>query len=1353
MHEETGPTVGEARPREADASRDDDRDFGDSFLKEVAQAPPLFRKPVPGERLGGSDGRRFEIIRELGGGSMGRVFRARDEELQRVVALKFLLPQEGMGDRWPIDLLRQEARAIAQLDHENIVRVFDVSEWTGAPWEPRIPFFVMECLEGESLSALLLREQRLGVRRALELMVGVATGLAHAHGRHIVHRDLKPSNVFITQKGTVKLLDFGLAWLMVSSGSPVPRLPDAGTPPYMSPEQWRGETQDERTDLWSAGVMLYEMLTGELLYPSATLDELRARVVGNEPVPKVRSRRPEVPQEVEALISEALVKEARRRLPSAVELRDRLRRLDERLGPWREEPRAVAPQRRPVTLVSCKLVGLVGLAQELDPEDFSELEAAFQKSSSEIIQRHDGSITTCVGDEVLACFGYPVAREEDSEHAVGAGLLLVGSLPGELSQRLGLPSLRSLAVQVGIHTEMVVFDDILPELQGRTPTIQGEAPRIASWLARRAEPGTVVLSDTTHTLVQRAFESESLGPLTFEGLAGARHVDAWRVTLARKKVFRFDRALVSGALSPLVGREDELRRLSTAWEEAHEGRGSFVLLTGEAGIGKSRLIQEMRLRVSPSASFRLRCQCWGQFSNSAFHPIISMLQHLFRLDPEGSPRDNLRELEGQLGALGLEGEHLDLIAAFLSLPVKENLPFLQLSPDRQKERTIAALVALLLRMAEQRPVFGVVEDLHWADPSTLELLDTVLRRVEGARVLLVLSARPGFQHAWPDSARLHRVGLERLSARFTATLVQEAAGGSALSEETVRQLVAKTDGVPLFVEEMTHMVVERGMVASIPVTLHELLLARLDMLPARQKTLAQLCAVVGRGFSLALLSTLTRRGSTALDEDLGELVSAGVLQREDEDGGPGYQFRHALFQDAAYQSLLRGTRRQHHRRIAQALLEQFPEVVETQPEVLAHHYTEAGDYEPAIHHWMRAGMRASLRSANLEAVSHLQQALRLLRALPDAGQRIQQELQLLIALGIPLSQVQGYRSPEVKRTYTRARELFLQVGEALPSLELSYWGPYAYYFARAEYHLSQELAEQLVGLGSRQQNRELLALGYRMMATDFFTWGRMEEAREYVERAVAWADFSLEEHRKLAVRHWVDPLAMAQIHASVIHSAMGQPERAREYAREALELAERIGHANTRAYVLLYAAVSCQLRGDAQGTLKLAEECHALSREHWFRLWLDWSVLLQGWALSELGRPELGLARMREGLGRWRMMGLRAGMPHNLGLLAEVHLRLGRPREALLAVHEGLKWVEAVGERFYEAELYRIGGQAWRALGHEVEGRESLLQAVRIAREQGAREYERHSVLALGSPPGVVGTHEEAPGTEAPSPV
>ncbi|MFY0527603.1 protein kinase domain-containing protein [Archangium gephyra] len=1346
MREETGHNPRNGQPLTAGDSRPEDSDYGDSFIREVAQEPVPFRKPAPGERLGGSDGHRFDIISELGGGSMGQVFRARDEELQREVALKFILPREGRGGPWLISMLRQEARAIAQLDHENIVRIFDVAEWVGAAWEPRIPFLVMECLEGESLAALLHREQRLGVRRAVEIMSAVAAGLAHAHGRHIVHRDLKPSNVFITRKGTVKLLDFGLAWLTSSStSSPLPYLPTAGTPPYMSPEQWLGGAQDERTDIWSAGVMLYEMLTGELPYPSATLEELRAQVVASGPVPRLRLRHPEVPEEVEALVAAALAKEPHERMPSAAELRDSLRRVEERLGPWREEPRAVAPQRRQVTLLSCRLVGLTGLAGALDAEDFSELEAGFQKRCSEVIQRHGGSITTCVGDEVLACFGYPVAREEDSERAVSAGMSLAGSLTDELRERLPSLPLGSLAVRVGIHTETVVFDDILPELRGRTPTIQGEAPRIASWLARQAGPGTVVLSHATHTVVQPAFESEALGTRTFEGLGGARHVEAWRVTRARKTVFRFDRALATSTLSPLVGREAELRQVLGAWGRAREGRGSFVLLSGEAGIGKSRLIREVRLRVPSSTSIRLRCQCWSQFANSAFHPIIEMLQHLFRLDAEGSPGDNLARLEAHLGTLGLEPEHMALIAAFLSLPVKENLPFLQLSPERQKERTFEALTELLLRMARGRPVLAVVEDLHWADPSTLELLGFLLNRVEPARVLLLLSARPGFQHAWPSTTGpLLRVNLERLPARLTAALVQGSAGGRELSRETVRQLVEKTDGIPLFVEEMTRMVAGGGAMPSIPVTLHELLLARLDMLPAGQKALAQLCSVVGRSFSHALMATLTRRGASSLRRDLEELVASGLLQREEEDGA-GYQFRHALLQDAAYQSLLRSTRRQHHRRIAQALLEQFPEVVETQPEVLAHHYTEAGEYEPAIHHWMRAGIGASLHSANQEAVSHLQYALKLLRSLPDAAQRIQQELQLLLALGMPLSQVQGFRSPEVKRTYTRARELFRSVGDALPDLEVPAWGLFAYYFARAEYRLSHELAEQLVDLGSRKHNQELLVLGYRMMAADFFVWGQQEQAREHVERALACSEFSLEEHRVLARRQWTNPTAVALVHAAVIHAVIGQPERTLEYRREALALSARIGHPNTRAYTLLYAALSCQLQGDARGTLALAEECHTVASEHWLRLFIEWSGLLRAWALARLGQPAQGLAQMREWLGRWRMTGLRAGMPHNLAMLAEVHLLLGQPREALLAVQEGMRWAEAVGERSYESELHRIQAEARRALGDEEGAHASLLEAVRVARAQGAGAFERRA-LRLLEPSAAPGLEAGIPG-------
>jgi serine/threonine protein kinase/tetratricopeptide (TPR) repeat protein/ABC-type transport system involved in cytochrome c biogenesis ATPase subunit len=1341
-YQQKEPSAEDSPEEEAalEGSHLEESDFGDSFLNELTHTPLPFRKPVPGERIGGSDGRRYEVMKELGGGAMGLVFRARDEELQRVVALKFLLPRGRGADGLPAGMLRQEARAIAQFDHENIVRVHDVAEWSGAPWEPRVPFIVMECLEGESLATLLRREQP-ALRRALDILASVAAGLAHAHRRHVIHRDLKPGNVFLTEKGTVKLLDFGLAWLVAASTSQVPELATAGTPTYMAPEQWRGERQDERTDLWAAGVLFYEMLTGVLPFTAMTLEELRGQVLSPDPVPSVRARRPKIPAEVARLVADLLEKDPERRLHSAEALLERLTQLEERLGPWREEARVVAPQRRQVTLVSCRLSGLSGLTRHLDVEDLSELEAAFHRSCSEVIQQLGGSLTVLVGDEVLACFGYPVAREEDSEHAVKAGLSLVASLPDFLRKRLPHLALGWLAVKVGIHTELIVFDDTPPELRGRTPTIQGEAPRIATWLARQAEPGAVLLSHTTHTLVQRAFECEPLGRRTFEGLSGNLDVKGYQVLRERRTVFRFERALSGGALSPLVGRERELAELLGQWERARGGHGGFVLVSGEAGLGKSRLIRELLERIPSDGGFQMRCQCWSQFSSSAFQPIMEMLQHLLELDGEAPPQQNLRMLQQQLDGYGLSLEQMVLIATFLSLPIPENYVISQLSPERQKERTYDALAALLLCVARKRPVLVVVEDLHWADPSTLDLLAVMLGRMARGNVFIVLSARPEFQPTWAPRASPHRLELERLSAELTTALVKGSPGGRELPEETVAQLVAKTDGIPLFAEEMTRMVLERASaggelaglsLSSIPLTLHELLLARLDMLPPRQKALAQLCAVVGRSFSHALLSAITQRGEPGLGVDVKALVQAGLLQLLEGSTEPRYQFRHALIQDAAYQSLLRGTRRQHHGRIAHALMESFPDMVETQPELLAHHYTQAGEVEPAIRYWTQAGIRASLRSANQEAVSHLRHALRLLRGLPDAGQRIREELQLLVALGIPLSQLQGFRSPEVEATYTRARELFHLVDEALPQLGLSFWGPFAYYFARAEFLLAHELAELLVGLGQRQGNQELLALGYRMMAMDFFTWGRMREGLEHVERALACSEFNVEQHRELAVRHWVNPRVVALAYGSLVCAALGQTEQSRTYTHEALELARAIGHPHTLASALLYTALASQIRRDAQDTLRLAEECHGLAREHWFRLWLVWSPLLRAWALSELGRPEEALGLMRKGLEHWKQTGIHAGWPHNLGMLADIHLRLGQTREALVALDEGLAWADKTGERNYEAELHRLRGEALRLLGREEEARESFLEALRLAWRQDAHAYARRVRESLG---------------------
>ncbi|KFE69684.1 protein kinase domain-containing protein [Hyalangium minutum] len=1327
----------QAHGEEAVWDEADDADLDDSLLAQVAQVSVPLRVPFRGEHLGGQDGQRFEILDQLGGGAMGLVFRARDKELQRVVALKFLLPREGLGELPMSSLLRQEARAVAQLDHENIVRIFDVSEWSGASWEPRIPFLVMECLEGECLSALLLQEHP-SLPRTLEIMAAVAAGLGHAHEHHIVHRDLKPGNVFITQKGQVKILDFGLAWLTAAVFPAAPNFPAAGTPSYMAPEQWRGEAQDERTDIWAAGVMLYELLAGVPPYIETSLAELRARVLSDAPVPRLSERRPGLPEELEKLVASMLAKTPRERLSSAAELRERLRRIEEGLTPWRDEPRSLAPQRRQVTLVSCWLADLAGLAEHLDAEDFGELEGAFHQSFSEIIQQHEGSITTCMGDEALACFGYPQAREEDPEKAARAGLFLATHLGTAIQQKLPYLPRRKLTVKVGVHTDTVVLDNLPVELRGRTPALQGEAPKIALWLAHEAAPDTVCLSHTTWKLVRGGFRTEPLGPRFFQGLAGMAKLDVHRLLREQRTTSRFERTHAQGPLTPLVGREPELHQLLESWERACMGQGAFVLVRGEAGIGKSRLIQELRERVPQDSVIRLRCQCWVQFRTSAFAPIIELLQHLLRLESEGSPQANLRKVEGRMRAAGLPPEHVFLVASLLSLPVAEAPPHLRLSPELLKEKTLEALATLLQRMTEERPVFAIVEDLHWADPSTLELLGYLLARIEKWRLCVFLTARRGFEPTWPGKEKIQVLTLERLSPALTAELVRQSASGKALSEETIEQLAAKTDGVPLFVEEMTHMVLEKGSTGStsaepfsIPLTLGGLLLARLDKLPRRQKALAQLCAVVGRGFSHALLATLSGRNEAALGQDLSGLLQAGLLQSVEEGPESRYQFRHALIQDAAYQSLLRRTRREYHRRIAQVMAAQFPELADSQPEMLAHHYTEAGEVEPAIHFWAKAGLRASVRSANVEAISHLNQALRLLRSLPEASRRPEQELELQVALGLPLMQTRSIRSREVEQTYSRAFELFHQVGDGLTRVQASTWGSFAYSFMRARFQLGQELAELLASLGERQQSREMLSLGHRMMATNFFTWGQMTTALEHVELALKYSDFGLEQHRELAVKQWVNPRVAALAYGSVVQSALGNMEQARRWSSEALVLAEEIGHHHTLALALTYTALACQLRGELECARERAERCIALSTEHRFRLWLGWSVFIKSWVLSEQGSPREGLALLRANLARWRNAGVKVGMPLFLGMLAEYHMKLGEYSQGLAAVTQALGWADALGERSYESELYRIEGELLQALGYGSAAATAFLHGMEVAERQGAHGFRRHVEAAL----------------------
>jgi tetratricopeptide (TPR) repeat protein len=1307
---------------------DETSDSDASFLREVLQGMTLSQLPRSGEKLRGESGCKYEVLKWLGGGGMGQVFLGWDEVLQRKVALKFLLVEPGRDEK-----VREEAQKVAQLSHDNIVNIFGVAEWHGAPGGQRLPFLVMEYLEGESLAALL-RRGRLEVGRALEILEAIAAGLAHVHAIGLVHRDLKPDNVFLTQQGKVKLLDFGLSHLFAATASQ-PLHPIAGTPAYMAPEQWRGTDQDARTDVWAAGVVLYEMLIGHVPYPRARRAERRSRVLSEAPMPFVRARLPQVSQQVQELLDRALAKERDQRFPSARELLREVVELRARLaGPAHETASpAPRPQRRQMTLLCCQLTWRDGPPQQWEAEDMPEVMEAFQQGCEELIQHYGGTVTLSMGGEVVACVGCQQVREIDAERAVHVALRLAHEVPATIQQRLPHSPLSGLSTRVGLHTDVMV--------RLETGALQGEVPKVASWIASQAGPGEVLIGSLTWKLVRGAFELEPVGVRAFEGLAERKKLELHRVVREQKAEVRFDRALLAGGVTPLVGRERELRRLLTLWKQARQGQGAFVLVCGEAGIGKSRLLRELREHVPPESALRLRLQCWSPLSARALHPSVTLLQELLRASPEASPTLPSRKWVEGLGALGLSEEAVSLLGSVLGLPLPECSSLLQLTPDRRREKTHEALVELLLRVSRRQPVLLAMEDLHWADSSWLEFLGLLLERVGGARLLVTLSTRPELRPDWPSRPWFHQLSLKRLPSKLAAALVREAAQGVPLPEEAVQELVGRTDGMPLFIEEMTRMWLEQSAPAvpgpgslpgSIPVTLHELLLARLDMRPSRQKALAQLGAVLGREFSSSLLVAVSGGGIAELRHELAGLVEAGLFQEERPGTAePGYRFRHALFQEAAYQSLPRSERRQHHERTAQVLEEHFAALVEARPEILAHHYTEAGQHARAVPCWRSAGILAVNRRAIPEAVSHLSRALELLRRLPDSPPHTHAELQMLTALGFAQAQLQGFDSPAAARTYARAWELLRRMGDIPAQLGASFWDIFVYHLERLEFPSCREVARRVLTQAERQHDPELLSSGHLMMAIVFTYQGRVRSAQEHSDRAMARARFNLKQHRELVVRQRRGSPTEAMAYISGIQSLSGRLAQAREHGREAVRLAHRVGEPVTLAGVLTYAALACLLRRELQDARRWAEEYIAISRERGNLLRYAWACVIRARVLAEQGQPRKALELLQQVTADWREGRSHAGLSYCFCLLAEIHLGLGQVRQGLTAVHEALGMVRKTGERFCEAELHRVRGELLRTWGLEREARQEFFRAISLAREQGNLLFELRATVGL----------------------
>jgi class 3 adenylate cyclase/predicted ATPase len=1034
--------------------------------------------------------------------------------------------------------------------------------------------------------------------------------------------------------------------------------------------------------------------------------------------------------------------------------------------PRAAEPLAPTAERRQLTVLFCDLVDSTHLARRFDPEDWREIVRAYQEACATVIQRFDGYIAQYLGDGLLVYFGYPQAHEDDARRAVHTGLAMLEAMR-QLNIRLEQERGVQLTVRVGIHTGLVVVGEMGGG--GRHERLAlGDTPNLAARLQGVAEPDTVVMSADTLRLVEGYVRCKDLGPQAFKGVDTP--VSVYRVLGEGTAQNRLEVTAARG-WTPLVGREAEVALLRERWSQVTEGLGQVILVQGEAGIGKSRLVQVLKEHVAEASHTALECRGSPYHQHSALYPVIDLLQRAWQLAPGETPAEHLRKLEMALAHARLPvTETVPLLAALLSLPLPpDRYAPLSLTPQQQKQKTLEALLALLLELAAQQPVLLIVEDLHWIDPSALEGLSLLLDQVPTTRIGLLLTARPDFAVPWSARAYFAQLTLGGFARPQVRQMVEGVTGGKRLPAEVVQQIVAKADGVPLFVEELTKAVLEAGWLQeqeghydmtgplpplAIPATLQDALMARLDRL-AEGKAVAQLGAVLGRTITHELLQAVAPVDELAVWRGLVQLVKAEVLYQHGVPPQATYTFKHALLQDAAYQSLLRSTRQQIHQRTAQVLVEQFPDLVETQPELLAQHYTEAGLGELAVGYWQRAGERSSARSAYVEAVAQLTTGLEVLKTLPDTPERTQRELALYTALGGPLQVTKGWASPEVEHVYTRARELCRQVGDT-PQLWAVLGGLATFYQNRGELQTAREFQEQRLALAQHQHDAARLMGVHASLESILYNLGEFPLARAHFEQSLALD----EPHQHRLVVPTADLIVNCLSIGANVLQLLGYPEQGLARLHAALKRARELAHPFTLVYAHFQAADFHRLRREGQAAQRHAEAVVALASEHGFAQRLAQGIVQRGWALAEQRRVAEGIAQMRQGLAALQSTGAKQGVPGRLGLLAEAHGKEGQIEEGLRVVAEALTMLDNNGERRRESELYCLKGEllllqvAGRqevpstplaiAVGAEatwggatlasplhIEAEACFQQALTVARRQQAKSLELRAALSL----------------------
>lgn len=981
-------------------------------------------------------------------------------------------------------------------------------------------------------------------------------------------------------------------------------------------------------------------------------------------------------------------------------------RCGARLGSERPAP-ADDGERRQLTVMFCDLAGSTGLSERLDPEELREVVREYQDACGGVIEGFEGHVAQYLGDGLLVYFGYPRAQENDAERAVASALGILEAM-AELKRRLEGRHGVSLAVRIGIHTGLTVVGEMGGGAH-RERLALGQTPNVAARLQALAEPDEVLISGGTHRLVRGLFRCEPAGVRELRGVS--EPVEVLRVLADRRLQDRFSLARDRG-LTPLAGREEVLDRLEGLWERARGGRLQVVLLSGEAGIGKSRALDALRGRLAGRPHLEKELHCSSQYRNTALYPVTELLRAELDLERNRRAPERLDRIEAMLAEAGLPGgpEAVPLWASVLGVPLEGRYPEPRLPPQAVRRASLEAVAAWLVRLAEGRPLLLAAQDLHWADPSTLELLDLLVRLEGEAPILLVLTFRPQFEPPWAESDRVHRLTLDRLEPDHAAAMVRALAGGEALPEELVDHLVAKTDGVPLFVEELTQAVLESDLLRRtpaglelagplpslrIPTTLQSSLLARLDRLPTA-KEVAQVGAVAGRSFPRTLLERIAPVTGPVLGRELERLVSAGLLLRRDGAGGEAYEFKHALIQDAAYESLLRTARQHYHGRVGEVLEERYGAADGPRPELLAHHFTRAVRPAAAIPYWHDAGRKALERSANVEAAHHVRAGLELVGDLADPAERDRRELELRTVLGSALMAVQGYAASEVVEVFGRARELAEAVGDERRRIDVL-MGLVRLHGARAELEKAHAYGEELLEIAGRSGADDYVLEAHRFLGAITFHRGALETARDHLERALALFDPG--RHGVHAFLYNEDTAVFCLDNLAWTLWHLGRPGEALAASDRALERARELEHPFTLAHALSFRAVLFQFARDPGKALPPAEEVIAVSEAHGYPHRLAMGLSVRGWVLAGRGEGADGVRLMEEGLARWRAAGAEILRPWLLVRLAEAQLREGCPGRAMQLLDEAEAHGARTGEGFHQAELERVRDEVLAALG------------------------------------------------------